>query len=105
MNIIEFKKNATITEDNREKAASNWAKSWGFDFWFNLWGYRTYVYGRFKYKSGHVNMRHYGYTKTECYIDNNPVSLYRFKKELANEPCPPQTQSKPNATQLEIGFR
>lgn len=115
MNISEFKQHAKITEDNRETASKNWMKSWGFDFWFNLWGYRTYELGRFKYKSGRVNMRHYGYTNTECYIDGQKVSQYKFKKALANEPLPMYTPSEPtpktarkrltnNATQLELAF-
>ena len=115
MTIIDFKHNAKITEDNRETASKNWMKSWGFDFWFNLWGYRTYELGRFKYKSGKVSMRHYTYNYAECYIDGQTVTKNKFKKALANEPLPTYTPSEPtpktarkrltnNATQLEMAF-
>lgn len=116
MNINQLKRHAKVIEDNRQKAAENWSKSWGFDIWYNLWAYRVYEYGRFKYKSGKVSMRHYGYQKSEFYIDGQSVTEYRFKKELAkepephyepNEPLPTRTTKKRtagNSRQLEIEF-
>ena len=95
MNLTDFKQHAKLIEDNREQASKNWMKTWGFDFWFNLWGYRTYELGRFKYKSGRVTLRHGGYQKTECYIDGELVTEYKFKKELAHEPTPPYIPSEP----------
>ena len=112
MNINELKQYGKLTEDNREKAAEHWARTWGFDFWFTLWAYRTYEYGRFKYKSGKVTMRHYSYNHIECFIDGNAVTESQFKKELAKEPLPPyepsnatknvKTKRTPNATQLRL---
>lgn len=98
MNINELKRYGKLTDDNRKKAGENWAKSWGFDYWRSLWGYCTYEYGRFKYMSGRVNMRHYGYEHVECYIDGNAVTENEFKKELAKEPMPSQN------TQLSLNF-
>ena len=92
MNISELKRYGKLIEDNRKKAGENWAKSWGFEYWRFLWGYRTYEYGRFKYMSGRVNMRHYGYNHVECYIDGNAVTEYKFKKELAKEPIPQRVE-------------
>ena len=84
MDIRDFKRIAKVTEDNRDTAAKNWGKTWGLDFWWKLWAYRTYEYKNLKYKSGTVTMRHYGYTHTECYIDGEKVTTYKFKKALEN---------------------
>lgn len=69
--------------DNSRAAGEAWAKSWGLTWWRNVWAYKEYRHGGMVYRSGRVTLRHGGYQHTECEVNGEPVTLYRFKKALA----------------------
>ncbi len=77
--------------DNGPAAGAYWAKTWGLGFHDLLWRYKSYKVGNMLYKSGPVVLRHGKYTNTVCYIDDQPVSEYRFKKALETYQAPPLT--------------
>ena len=63
---------------------TNWSKTWGLGYWRNLWACKeyTYVYGNVKYtyRVGSVRTRHAKYRVSECFVNNEEVSEYKFKK-------------------------
>lgn len=82
--------------DNRENAGRELARTWGLSWWYSLWAFQEYTLGNMSYKTGTVTLRHTHYRRTECRIDGEPVSDYKFKKALdvfdAPEPTPDERQ-------------
>lgn len=87
MKISTFKSQAKLTHDNKSKAMSNWSKTWGFDFWRNLWAYREYTYEhngvQYVYRVGNVYTRHTSCRVVECFMNDEEVSFYKFKKAIS----------------------
>lgn len=84
MTITDFKATAEMTHDNKETAMKNWSKSWGIDYWRNLWRYKEYTSTRhgvkYQYRTGQVVVRHGHYSQTEFLIDGHEVSKADFLK-------------------------
>ena len=89
MNISTFKKLATLTHDNTNIAMSNWSKTMGLGYWSwrSLWAYKEYVYTyggvKYTYRVGSIRTRHTKYRVCECFVNNEEVSEYKFKKGIA----------------------
>lgn len=80
--------------DNSESASEHWAKTWGLTYHSLLWFYKDYKLGNMEWKGGKVRLRHGSYQSTECYIDGELVSEYRFKKALASFKVPELTKEE-----------
>lgn len=94
MTLKEFKTEAQQRGnyfDNSENAAHEWAKSWGLTWWRLVWFYKEFRVGGMVYRSGMWRGRHGGHTVTECTIDGEAVSKYRFEKALATFTAPEMT--------------
>ena len=74
--------------DNSESASKAWAASWGLTWWRSVWWYKEYKVGNMTYRSGMYRGRHGGYRVTECEIDGERVSEYKFKKALEGFEAP-----------------
>lgn len=97
MTLREFKTEAQERGnfyDNSASAANEWAKSWGLTYWRRVWWYKEYRVGGMVYRSGMWRGRHGGHTMTECSIDGEGVSKYRFLKALATFNAPPMTDEE-----------
>lgn len=97
MTLQEFKREAQRRGhffDYSENAAANWAKSWGLTYHSLLWYYKDYKLGNMEWKGGKVRLRHGSYQSTECYINGEYVSEYRFKKELEKFVAPELTNEE-----------
>lgn len=91
MTLNDFKREAELRGnfyDNSESAAKQWARTWGFTYWRLVWFYKEYKVGNMVYRSGHWRGRHGGCKITECEINGEKVSEYRFKKALGNFAAP-----------------
>ena len=96
MNLHQFKYEAERRGnfyDNSEAAGRAWAASWGLTWWRRVWFYKEYKVGGMVYRSGMWRGRHGGYTVTECEIDGQQVSKYRFEKALATFEAPAITDN------------
>ena len=80
MKISDFKCMATMSHDNTEQASEAWARSWGMDYWRNLWRYKEYTLANLKYRVGRVYTRHYNYPVTEFFVDGQEVKRTAFLK-------------------------
>ena len=78
--------------DNSEAAAKAWAASWGLTWWRSVWWYKEYKVGGMVYRSGMWRGRHGGHNVTECEIDGEAVSEYKFKKALESFEAPAYTE-------------
>lgn len=77
-----------MTHNNKENACKAWAKSWGLDFWRNLWRYKEYTsvkHGvKYQYRTGTVVVRHGSYPMTEYLIDGHVVGKTAFLKSYSD---------------------
>jgi hypothetical protein len=64
--------------DRRQEAAANVAKTWGFDFWYNLFESRIYEFGGAYYESGTVYTRHAHYRKTIYKVEGQECGRAKF---------------------------
>ena len=97
MTLQEFKREAQIRGhyyDNSANAAANWAKSWGLTYHSLLWFYKSYTIGNMTWKGGKVRLRHGSYQSVDCFIGDEQVSEYRFKKALESFVFPPLTDEE-----------
>lgn len=97
MTLKEFKTEAQQRGnyfDNSENAAHEWAKSWGLTYWRLVWFYKEFRVGGMVYRSGMWRGRWGGHTVTECTIDGEAVSKYRFEKALATFTAPEMTDEE-----------
>ena len=79
---------AELTHDNKETAMKNWAKTWGYDYWRNLWRYKEYMAQKhgltFIYRTGRVYVRHGNYPMQEYLIDGHEVSKRDFFRSFSD---------------------
>jgi hypothetical protein len=104
MTLQEFKCEAQRREnyyDNSANAAAHWAKSWGLTYHSLLWYYKRYTIGNLTWKGGKVRLRHGSYPRVECFIGNEQVSEYRFKKALEAFVTPPLTDEEKRYIEAE----
>lgn len=97
MTLQEFKSEAQRRGnyyDNSAKAAAHWAKSWGLTYHSLLWYYKSYTLGNLTWKGGKVRLRHGSYQSVDCFIGNEQVSEYRFKKALESFVAPSLTDEE-----------
>lgn len=80
--------------DNTASAGEEWAKSWGLTYWRLVWFYKEYRVGGMVYRSGMWRGRHGGYTITECSINGEAVTKYRFMKALETFAAPEMTDEE-----------
>lgn len=91
MTLQEFKREAQRRGhffDNSASASQAWARSWGLTFHSSLWFYKEYTLGNMRWKGGQIRLRHGSYRSVSCYINDEPVSEYRFNKALENFKAP-----------------
>ena len=94
MTLDNFKKEAAQRGnyyDNSQSAGMEWARSWGLTYWRLVWFYKEYKVGGMVYRSGRWQGRHGGRRITECEINGERVSEYRFKKTLETFVAPAPT--------------
>lgn len=77
--------------DNKDNASAAWAKSWGLTYHSHLWFYKEYTLGNMRWKGGSVRLRHGSYRSVDCFIGDEQVSEYRFKKALETFEAPALT--------------
>ena len=97
MTLQEFKSEAQRRGnyyDNSENAAVHFAKSWGLTYHSLLWYYKRYTIGNMTWKGGKVRLRHGSYQSVDCFIGDEQVSEYRFKKVLESFVFPPLTDEE-----------
>ena len=97
MTLQEFKSEAQRRGnyyDNSANAAEHWAKSWGLTYHSLLWYYKSYTIGNMTWKGGKVRLRHGSYKSVDCFIGDEQVSEYRFKKALESFEFPPLTDEE-----------
>lgn len=97
MTLQEFKSEAQRRGnyyDNSANAAAHWAKSWGLTYHRLLWYYKSYTLVNLTWKGGKVRLRHGSYQSVDCFIGNEQVSEYRFKKALESFVAPPLTDEE-----------
>lgn len=87
--------------DNSANAAAHWAKSWGLTYHSLLWYYKSYTIGNLTWKGGKVRLRHGSYQSVDCFIGDEPVSEYRFKKTLESFVLPPLTDEEKQHIEAE----
>ncbi len=91
MTLDQFKREAIHRgnfEDNTANAMKYWATCWGLGYHSMLWCYKKYTVGNLTYQAGPVRLRHGSYRSVSCYIGDEAVSEYRFKKALATFEAP-----------------
>ena len=59
-----------------------------------LWYYKSYTIGNMTWKGGKVRLRHGSYQSVDCFIGDEQVSEYRFKKALESFEFPPLTEEE-----------
>lgn len=104
MTLQEFKREAQRRGnyyDNSENAAAHWAKSWGLTYHSLLWYYKSYTIGNLTWKGGKVRLRHGSYQSVYCFIGDELVSEYRFKKALESFVTPPLTDEEKRYIEAE----
>ena len=97
MTLLEFKREAQRRGnyyDNSANAAAHWTKSWGLTYHSLLWYYKSYTIGNMTWKGGRVRLRHRSYQSVDCFIGDEQVSEYRFKKALETFVLPPLTDEE-----------
>ena len=97
MTLQEFKREAERRGncyDNSANAAAHFAKSWGLTYHSLLWHYKRYTIGNMTWKGGKVRHRHGSYQSVDCFIGDEQVSEYRFKKALESFVFPPLTDEE-----------
>lgn len=97
MTLHEFKSEAQRRGncyDNSANAAVHFAKSWGLTYHSLLWYYKRYTIGNMTWKGGKVRLRHGSYQSVDCFIGDERVSEYRFKKALESFVFPPLTDDE-----------
>ena len=97
MTLLEFKSEAQRRGnyyDNSANASEYWVKSWGLTYHSLLWYYKSYTLGNLTWKGGKVRLRHGSYQSVDCFIGNEQVSEYRFKKALESFVAPPLTDEE-----------
>lgn len=97
MTLDNFKKEAEMRGnfyDNSESAGKQWSKTWGLTYWRLVWFYKEYKVGGMVYRSGRWQGRHGGRRITECEINGEQVSEYRFKKALETFAAPAITDEE-----------
>jgi hypothetical protein len=87
--------------DNSANAAEHWAKTWGLTYHSLLWYYKSYTIGNLTWKGGKVRLRHGSYQSVDCFIGDEPVSEYRFKKALESFVLPPLTDEEKEHIEAE----
>lgn len=83
MTLLEFKREAQIG-----------LKTWGLTYHSLLWYYKSYTIGNMTWKGGKVRLRHGSYQSVDCFIGDEQVSEYRFKKALESFVLPPLTDEE-----------
>lgn len=105
MTLQEFKREAQRRGnyyDNSANAAEHWAKSWGLLTYHSLlWFYKRYTIGNMTWKGGKVRLRHGSYQSVNCFIGDEQVSEYRFKKALESFVLPPLTDEEKQHIEAE----
>lgn len=104
MTLQEFKREAQRRGnyyDNSANAAAHWAKSWGLTYHSLLWYYKRYTIGNLTWKGGKVRLRHGSYQSVDCFIGDELVSEYRFKKALESFVTPPLTDEEKRYIEAE----
>lgn len=104
MTLQEFKREAQRRGnfyDNSANASENLAKSWGFTYHSMLWFYKDYTIGNMRWKGGNVRLRNGSYQSVDCFIGDEKVSEYRFKKALETFVFPPLTDEEQQHIEAE----
>ena len=104
MTLQEFKREAQRRGnyyDNSANAAAHWAKSWGLTYHSLLWYYKSYTIGNMTWKGGRVRLRHGSCQSVDCFIGDEQVSEYRFKKALESFVFPPLTKEEEQHIEAE----
>lgn len=104
MTLQEFKREAQRRGnyyDNSANAAAHWGKSWGLTYHSLLWYYKSYTIGNMTWKGGKVRLRHGSYQSVDCFIGDEQVSEYRFKKALESFVLPPLTSEEKQYIEAE----
>ena len=104
MTLQEFKSEAERRGncyDNSVNAAAHFAKSWGLTYHSLLWHYKRYTIGNMTWKGGKVRHRHGSYQSVDCFIGDEQVSEYRFKKALESFEFPPLTDEEQQYIEAE----
>ena len=104
MTLLEFKREAQRRGnyyDNSTNAAAHWDKSWGLTYHSLLWYYKSYTIGNMTWKGGKVRLRHGSYQSVDCFIGDEQVSEYRFKKALESFVAPPLTDEEKRYIEAE----
>lgn len=78
--LPEFKEMAVLTHDNHEIASTNWLKTWGGGYWFNLWCYKEYTLKGLRYRTGQVLQYGNNRSVSKFYNGNNEVTQQEFLK-------------------------
>lgn len=99
--ISEFKKMATLTHDNHEIASSNWAKTWGLGYWFDVWFYKEYSFYGLKYRTGQVIGRHTKHSVTKYYAGDKEISKKEFFGLIATIEYRPKITIMPTRKKVE----
>lgn len=105
MDLQEFKNEARRRghfTDNKKNAMAEWSRGWGLGTsWRARWAYKRYELGNLSYASGSVVCRHGSYREVECRINGEPVSEYRFKRELKAFQAPELTADEQSYIEAE----